>query len=72
MINWITHIWTKPLAGWTLLDAFGLVIVLTALYVVGMTIYVICADFSIPRIRPDRFRNADEKIATERKRLGYD
>jgi hypothetical protein len=26
MIHWLTHVWTKPLGAWTLLDLFGLAV----------------------------------------------
>lgn len=47
MIHWLTHIWTKPLGAWTLLDVLGLLacapVALTLLGIVFLALSAIPA-----------------------------
>lgn len=70
MIDWVLHIWTKPLAGWTLLDVVGLVALFFGtvflLFLAWAFVFVIAAEFR--ELNKKRAETMDQI----RKRLGYD
>lgn len=71
MIDWITHIWSKPLGTWTLLDVLGLLfgIPLAISAVIG-AIGLICM---LPAMAAEDLRRESAKRqAAKRKKLGYE
>jgi hypothetical protein len=69
MIDWITGIWTKPLATWTLLDIIGILILIPVVLFAAVAVFIVVArihnSVAVPKARP-------ESHEAMRKRLGYD
>jgi hypothetical protein len=63
MLDWIMHIWQKPLAAWTLLDVFGLFLILNVCWILPAS----CA----ATISESTSLSADKRAKRLRAKLGY-
>jgi hypothetical protein len=71
MLDWITGIWHKPLAAWTLLDIVGISILTSVGSVVAFFAWAF-ASAAKDSIVARRNKPPPESAEAMRKRLGYD
>jgi hypothetical protein len=69
-MDWIMHIWSKPLGAWTLLDVIG---ILALVSISGVVLFMLRIFIEIWAENARERRTAPErKIAKTRRELGYD
>jgi hypothetical protein len=71
MLDWVTGIWTKPLAAWTLLDIVGILILTSAVSIGAFFAWVSAVSLK-DSIAGRRSKSAAKSMEAMRKRLGYD
>jgi hypothetical protein len=71
MLDWITGIWTKPLATWTLLDILGLSVLFVVLWI-GWLVASVALDTARISRQQEKAKNAPDYMDKVRKELGYD
>lgn len=69
-MDWITHIWTKPLASWTLLDVIGIFALISFISIALFALRIFIAIWA--ENARERRMNPAQKAAKTRRELGYD
>lgn len=73
IVDWITGVWTKPLATWTLLDILGILILIPlTLFAAFLLLFVGVGIWNEISFRTRRLRSPRESHEAMRKRMGYD
>jgi hypothetical protein len=71
MLDWITHIWHRPIASWDLLDILGiLALIPVTLFLLWIAAFIVLG--TVVSISTSLNNSAAKSVDEQRKKHGYD